>query len=69
MMSLALLALLPQLLTAGLATEQQVSALIKSFQPGMTDAELNAVLQIVIAGATRHKALADADAAGTQTTA
>jgi len=61
-MTIAMLALLPQLLSAGLATEQEVANLIKSFQPGMTDAELNAVLQLVISGATKHKALADADA-------
>lgn len=60
-MSLALLALLPQLINAGIATEQQVAGLIKSFHSGLTDAEANAVLELVRADAQRRKALADAD--------
>jgi hypothetical protein len=64
-MTIAFLALLPQLVAAGLATEQEVVATIKAFQPGMTDAELNAVLALVTAGAQKHKALADADAGKT----
>jgi hypothetical protein len=63
-MSIALLALLPSLLSAGIATEQDIVTIVKAFHPGMTDAELNAVCALVVAGATRHKALADADAAG-----
>lgn len=62
-MSLALIAMLPQLIAAGLATEQQVVGIIRSFHPGMSDAEVNAVLQLVIDGATKHKQLADEDLA------
>ena len=62
-MSLAMLTALPQLLAAGIATEQQIVGLIKSFSPGLTDPELNAIVALVVAGAQRHKALADADAA------
>jgi hypothetical protein len=61
-MSLALLALLPQLISAGLATAAEIRALMASSAPGMTDAELNAVLDMVIASAAQHKALADKDA-------
>jgi hypothetical protein len=61
MMSLAMLALLPQLIAAGLATAAQVKALLATSNPGMTDVEMDAILDLVIAGATRHKALADAD--------
>lgn len=60
-MSLAFLTALPQLIAAGIATEQQIVGLIKSFQPGMSEPELNAILELITQGAQRHKALADAD--------
>jgi hypothetical protein len=61
-MSIAFIMLLPQLIAAGIATEQQIVGLVKSFNPGMTDAEMNAVLEIVKAGAAKHLAQAQADA-------
>lgn len=57
-MSLQLLLLLPQLLAAGIATADQIKALFQAQVPGLTDAELNAVLTLVQADADRHKALA-----------
>ena len=39
-MSVALILALPSLINAGIATEQQIAALIKTFQPGLTDAEV-----------------------------
>jgi hypothetical protein len=60
-MSLAFIALLPQLMAAGLATAAQIKALIASLHPGMTDPEMNAVLDFVNADATRRQALAHAD--------
>ena len=60
-MSLALLMMLPQLINAGIATEQQIVFLIKSFHTGMTDAEANAVLELVKADAKRRSDLAAAD--------
>lgn len=64
-MSLAFIMLLPQLLAAGINTEQEIAAVIKSFHPGMSDPELNAILSLIVAGAQRHKALADADSGKT----
>ena len=61
-MSIALLTLLPSLVNAGIATAPEIKSLFASSTPGMTDAELNAVCDLIIASATRHKALADADA-------
>lgn len=60
-MTVAMLTLLPQLVAAGLATVAQVKALLAASNPGMTDAEQDAVCDMVIAGAERHKALAVAD--------
>lgn len=60
-MSLALIALLPQLISAGVAAAEEVSTIVKTFNPGLTDAELNAVLDLILASATKHKALAHAD--------
>lgn len=62
MMSAAFLALLPQLITAIGATVAEVKGVINTAHPGMTDAELDAVLDLLIAKASQHKSLADADA-------
>lgn len=64
-MSPALLLLIPNLLSTGIATVEEVKGLISLFHPGLTDAELNAVLDVIIAGAKRHLAQAQADAAKT----
>ena len=61
-MSITLLFLLPQLIAAGIATEQQIVGLFKSFSPGMSDAEMNAVLEVLKASAAKHLAQAQADA-------
>lgn len=53
---------IPQLINAGIAVEGQIVSLIKSFHPGMTDAELNAVAQLLIDSATTHLAVAKKDA-------
>ena len=60
-MSLALIALLPQLLAAGVSTATQIRSLIASFHPGMTDAELDAVLATIQTAAQVHLAQAKAD--------
>lgn len=63
-MSPAFLIALPQLIAAGIATEQQIVGLIRSFSPGLTDAELNAILELLKTRAQAHKDLADKDARG-----
>lgn len=60
-MSIAMLALLPQLISAGLATAIQIKALIATSNPGMTDAELDAVCDLIATSAAQHKALAIED--------
>jgi alpha-D-ribose 1-methylphosphonate 5-triphosphate diphosphatase PhnM len=60
-MSLALLALIPQLLASGVATMAQVKSIFSTAHPGMTEAELDAVCDLIAASAAKHKALADAD--------
>ena len=60
-MTVSFLMLLPQLLAAGVSTEQEIVAAVKSFTPGLTDAELNVTLGLIKAGAARHKALAQLD--------
>lgn len=60
-MSIALLQMLPSLISAGIATEQQISAIVKSFSPAMTDADITIVLELVKTAAARGLALAQAD--------
>jgi hypothetical protein len=60
-MSVALLAALPQLIAAGLATEQQIAALINAAHPGMTVAEQATVLQFVMANSDKYIALLEKD--------
>lgn len=61
-MSLAFITLLPQLITAIGATVAEVKGVMNAAHPGMTDAELNAVLDLLIAKAQQHQAQAEADA-------
>lgn len=49
----------------GLATAQQVEGWIRGSKGTMTDAEMNAVVALVLDDASRRKALAIADALGT----
>lgn len=51
-----------QLMTVGIATAEQIRTFIKAVHPNLSDADLNAILDTITAGATRHRALADADA-------
>lgn len=44
------------------ATIDNVRSWIASTHPGLSDAELNAICDAVVAGASRHKRLADLDA-------
>lgn len=60
-MSLAFIALLPQLITAIGATVAEVKGVMNAAHPGMTNAELNAVLDLLIAKAQQHQAQASAD--------
>lgn len=60
-MSLAFIALLPQLISAGIATANEIKALLATSTPGLSDAELNTVLQLIVTKAQQHKALADLD--------
>lgn len=50
------------LVSVGAATVETIRGWVKGQNPDMTDAELNTILDAVIAGAAAHKALADADA-------
>lgn len=52
------------LVSVGVATIAQIKGFIATLHPGMSDADLNALLAAIQEGALRHKALADADAAG-----
>jgi ABC-type antimicrobial peptide transport system ATPase subunit len=57
------------LYSVGAATVANIRTWIKSQNPAATEAELNAICDVIIAGATKHKALADLDAAGPPTAA
>lgn len=58
----------PQLISAGVLVEGQVAALLKSFHQDMTDAQLNAIAAVIVSGAIKVQALAQADM-GTMTKA
>ena len=60
-MSLALLALLPSLVNAGLATAAEIKSLFSTATPGMTDAELNAVVDLVVSKAAVQQKIAQSD--------
>lgn len=52
----------PALIAALIMTEQQIVALIRSMHADeLSEAELDEVCELILAGAARHKALADAD--------
>lgn len=51
------------LVAAGVATVDNIRAWIQAQHPGLTDADLNAICDAITASASRHKALAQADAA------
>lgn len=53
-----------QAVQAGIATIDAIKTWIQGQHPGMSDADLNAILDTISAGAARHQALANADAAG-----
>lgn len=62
---LQIIQILGALVQAGLATEQQIADAIRAHAGQvLTDDELNAIIDGVTQDATRRKALADADAAG-----
>ncbi len=54
-----------QLVIVGIATVENIRAWIKSLHPNISEADLNAILDSIAAGASRHKTLADADAGNT----
>jgi hypothetical protein len=60
-MSLALLALLPSLISAGIATATEIKSLFATTQGGMTDAELNAVVTLIVAKAATQQKIAQSD--------
>lgn len=60
-MSLALLALLPSLVSSGVATIAEIKALFTSTTPGLTDAELNAICSLIGTRAAEQQKLAQAD--------
>ena len=60
-MSIALLTLLPSLVNAGLATATEIKTLFSTAAPGMTDAELDAVVALVVGVAAVQQKLAQAD--------
>ena len=51
------------LYSVGAATIANIRTWVKSQNPDATDAQLNDICDVIIAGATKHKALADLDAA------
>ncbi len=57
-----MLAMLPQLIAAGLATEQQIAALIQKYHPGLTASEQTTILSFIIDDATKRIAIAQKDA-------
>ncbi len=50
------------LVPAGISTVQQIQEFMKSLHPGVSEADLNAILYLLIMGASRHLAIAKADA-------
>lgn len=52
---------IPQLIGAGIMVGDQIAALLKSFHPGMTDADLNAVAALIASKAQNVKAIATKD--------
>ena len=60
-MSIALLTILPSLISSGLATAVQIKALFASSTPGMTDAELDAVVSLVVGQAATQQKIAQSD--------
>jgi hypothetical protein len=50
-----------QLVGIGVATVEQIRSFIKGLGTSMTDAELNALLDVIATGAAAHKKLADLD--------
>jgi hypothetical protein len=60
-MTVAMLAALPQLIAAGLATVSEITALVKSFNPGMTAAEQAVILQFVMTNSDKYIALLEKD--------
>ena len=53
-----------QLVSIGIATVENIQAWIQAQHPGISEADLNAILDTIAAGASRHRALAEQDAAG-----
>ncbi len=51
-----------QLVSVGIATYANIQGWIKALHPGVSDADLNAILDAIVTGAARHQALANADA-------
>lgn len=62
MPTVAFLAILPQLITAIGATVAEVKSVMNAAHPGMTDVELDAILDLLISKAKEHQAQAEADA-------
>ena len=60
-MTAAMLAALPQLIAAGLATVAEITTLIHSFNPGMTAAEQAVILQFVMTTSDKYIALLEKD--------
>lgn len=50
------------LYSAGAATIANIRTWIQSQNPAATEAQLNEICDVIIAGATKHKSLADQDA-------
>jgi hypothetical protein len=50
------------LITVGAATIANIRTWMAAQHQGLTDADLNAICDAIVAGASRHEALANADA-------
>ena len=60
-MTPAMLVLLPQLIAAGLATEQQIAALINTAHPGLSTTEQATILQFVVSNSDKYITLLEKD--------
>ena len=60
-MSIAFLTILPSLLNAGLTTAAAIKTMFATNVPGMTDAELDVVLGLVLTSATTQQKIAQSD--------
>lgn len=60
-MSIAFITLLPQLISAGVASIEEVRSLVTSFHTGLTDPELDAICTLIHTKASAQQKIAQSD--------